>query len=220
MNASPKLTLEEIREAARRLVQSGETVRAQLQELTVRALTQRDLAEREIRDVLHAITEGVSLGAEQRAAEVRAALADALHGMDDALGHAAEAMQLALREVAADARKFGDGDLQQGLNDLRKLEEMLLDTMSQVATGAGDLVKQEMTAIVEHSRRIGTDTGSRVRAVSEDLGNRVRSAVHDAASAGKSAAREVSARLAAISSRKLAEISSRLAAKAESLKQK
>jgi hypothetical protein len=220
MSDAPKLTLDEIRNAASRLVQAGGEIRARLNELTVQALTQRDLAEREIRDVLHAITEGVSLGAEQRAAEVRGALSDALHGMDDALGHAAEAMQLAIREVAADARAFGNNDLQQGLSDLRKLEEMLLETVGKVAAGTSGLVRQEMTAVVEHGRRIGTDTGGRVRAVADDLGNRVRASVQEAASVGKSAAREVSARLAALSSRKLADISARLAEKAESLKQK
>lgn len=220
MNDAPKLTLDEIKAAASRLVQAGGEVRAKLHELTVQALTQRELAEREIREVLAAITEGISLGAEQRAVEVKSALADALHGMDDALTQAAEAMQLAIREMAADAREFGANDLQQGLSDLKKLEEMLLETIGRVAANANGLVKQEMTAIVEHGRRIGTDTGGRVRAVSDDLGNRVRSAVHDATDAGKQAAREVGARLAGISSRKLGEIAARLAEKAESLKKK
>jgi hypothetical protein len=220
MSDVPKLTLEEIKAAASRLVEAGGEVRVKLRELTVQALTQGELAEREIRDVLGAITEGVRQGAERRAGEVTSAIGDALRGMDDALGHAAEAMQLAIREVAADARTFGAEDLQQGLNDLRRLEEMLLETIGRVASSAQGLVKQEMTTIAEHGRRLGTDTGGRVRAISEDLGNRVRAAAHDAAETGCRTAREVGARLAGVSSRKLSEIAARLAEKAETLRKK
>jgi hypothetical protein len=218
MSDMQKLTLDEIKAAAERLVKAGGNVRETLRELTVKALTQGELAEREIREVLAAITEGVTLGAEQRASEVKNALGDALHGMDDALTHAAEAMQLAIKEAASDAREFGNSDLQQSLNDLKKLEEMLLETLSHAAEGTQGLVKQELLSMAEHGRRIGTDTGARVRAVADDLGNRVRGAVSDAASAGKQAARMVGARVAHVSSRKLGEIADRLAQKAEQLK--
>lgn len=220
MSDVQKLTLDDIKAAASRLVQAGGNVREKLRALTVQALTQGELAEREIREVLSAITEGVSLGAQQRADEVKSALGDALHGMDDALTHAAEAMQLAIKEAVSDAKEFGSGDLQQGLNDLKKLEEMLLETVSHAAENTQGLVRQELTAMAEHGRRIGTDTGVRVKAVADDLGNRVRGAVQGAASAGKEAARIVGARVAHISSRKLSEIAVKLAEKAEQLKNK
>jgi len=220
MSDKKKLTLDEIKAAASRLVQAGGEVREKLRELTLRALTQGELAEREIREVLNAITEGVSLGAALRADEVKLALTDALHGMDDALSHAAEAMQLAINEVASNAKEFGSRDLQQGLSDLKQLEGVFLETVGRVAGSANGLVKQEMTAIAEHGRRIGTDTGVRVRAVAEDLGTRVRSAAHDAADAGKQVAREVGARVASMASRKLGEMAVRIGEKAEQLKQK
>jgi hypothetical protein len=220
MNNESKLSLDEIKSTASRLVQAGGEVREKLRELTVQALTQGELAEREIREVLNAITEGVSLGADQRANEVKSAVADALHGMDDALSHAAEAMHLAISEVVSEAKDFGSHDLQQGLNDLKKLEELFLETVSRVAGNANGLVKQEMSAIAEHGRHIGTDTGERIKAVANDLGNRVRSTAHGAADAGKKAAREVSARVATMASRKLGEIALRIGEKAEQLKQK
>jgi hypothetical protein len=220
MSDKQNLTLDEIRNAASRLVQAGGEVREKLRELTLRALTQGELAEREIREVLNAITEGVSLGASLRADEVKLALTDALHGMDDALAHAAEAMQMAINEVAANAKEFGSGDLQQGLSDLKRLEGLFLETVGRVANSANGLVKQEMAAIADHGQRIGTDTGARVKAVAEDLGQRVRSAAHDAADAGKQAVRVVGARVAAMASRKLGEIAVRIGEKAEQLKQK
>lgn len=220
MSDVKKLTLDEIRETAARLVRGGVEVREKLRALTLQALTQGELAEREIRGVLDAITEGVSVGAGQRVDEVKGALGDALHGMDDAMLHAAEAMHLAISEVASDVQAYASQDLQQGLTDLKKLEELFLETVTRVAEGAGDLVKQEMRSIAEHGKNIGTDTGGRVKTVAEGLAQKVRGVARDAAGAGKDAAREVSARVAVMASKKLGEVATRLAEKAEQLKQK
>jgi hypothetical protein len=219
MVGMPKLTLDEMRVAAEKLVKAGNEVREKLRELTLRALTQGELAENEIRAVLGAITEGISQGAGQRADAVKNALGDALQGMDDALSHAAEAMQLAISEVASDVKTFREQDLQQGLKDLKGLEAVFLEIVGRVADSASGLVKQEMNAVAEHGRRIGTDTGGRVKAVAEDLGQRIRTAAHGAADAGKDAAKEVAARVAAKASQKLGEIAAKVGAKAEELKQ-
>ncbi len=218
MSELPKLTLDEMRDAADRLVQAGVAVREKLRELTLRALTQRELAETEIRAALGAITEGVSLGAAQRADEVKSALGEALQGMDDALSHAAEAMHLAISEVTSDVKQYREQDLQQGLQDIKQLESVFLETVGRVARSASGLVRQEMEAVAEHGRRVGTDTGSRVRTVAENLGQRVRMVAHDAADAGKGAAKEVAARVAVKASQKLGEIAAKVGEKAEKLK--
>jgi len=220
MSEESGFSLEEIKATAKRLVQTGQDVRTQLHDLTVKALKQRQLAEQEIREVLNAITEGVSVGAAERTEEVRSALSDALRGMDDALGHAAEAMQLALGEASSHAQEFAEQDLKQGLNELKNLEGMFLDTVSKVAQGTAGLVKQEMTTLVEHARHSGTGTGERVKDVAEDLGNRLRAAANEAGDASVRAAREIGSRVATLASRKLSEISTRLAEKAEQLKLK
>ncbi len=213
-------SLDDIKAAAQRLVSAGQDVRRQLDELTVRALTQRDLAEQEVREVLTAITEGVSLGAAARAEEMRSALTDALHGVDDALGHAAEAMHLALGEAASSAQEFAEQDIRQGLSELKNLEALFLETVGNVAEGANELIRQEMNALVAHARNTGTGTGDRAREVAEELGNRLRATAHEASDAGKRAAREVGARVASLASRKLGEAAERMARKAEELKQK
>lgn len=220
MSDKKEFSLEQIKDSARNLLRSGENVREKLHELTVKALTQRQLAEQEIREVIGAITEGVSLGAAERAEDVRVALGDALNGMDDALGHAAEAMQLAWGEVSSHAQEFAEQDLKQGISELKNLEQVFLETVSRVGQGASGLVKQEMAALAEHARHAGTGTGERIKAVAEDLGNRLRATAQQAGDAGKNAAREVGARVAALASRKLSEIATRIADKAERLKQK
>lgn len=218
MNDEARFSLDEIKEKARSLLHSGKNVREKLHELTVEALTQRQLAEQEIREVLGAITEGVSLGAAERAEEVRAALGNALHGMDEALGHAAEAMRLALDEASSHAQEFAEQDLRQGLGDLKKLEDMFLETVSHVAQEATGLVRQEMTALAEHARRTGTGTGERVRDVAEEFGTRLRATAQQAGDAGMHAAREIGSRVGLIASRKLAEAANKIEQKAQALK--
>lgn len=220
MNEQQDFPLEDIKQKARELLRSGENVREKLRELTVEALTRRQLAEQEIREVLGAITEGISLGATERAEEVRAALGGALRGMDDALGHAAEAMRLALGEVSSHAQEFAEQDLRQGLGDLKKLEDLFLETVSHVAQQATGLVRQEMTALAEHARRTGTGTGERVRMAAEELGNRLRATAQQAGDAGLHAAREIGSRVATLASRKLVEVAEKIEQKAQALKDK
>lgn len=220
MNDDTEFSLDVIKDKARNLLRSGESVREKLHELTVEALTQRQLAEQEIREVLGAITEGVSLGAAERAEEVRVALGGALRGVDDALGHAAEAMQLALDEVSDRAQDFAEQDLHKGLGDLKKLEDMFLETVSHVAQEATGLVRQEMTALAEHARRTGTGTGERVKEVAEDFGNRLRATAQQASDAGIHAAREIGSRVALLASRKLVEVAEKIEQKAQALKDK
>lgn len=218
MSDMPKLTLDEMRAAAEKLVQSGGEIREKLRELTLRALAQGELAENEIRSVLGAIAEGVGQGAGQRADAVKNALGDALQGMDDALLHAAEAMQLTISEMASDVKLFREQDLQQGFKDMKSLEAMFLEIVGRVADSASGLVKQEMNAVAEHGRRIGTDTGGRVKALAEDLGQRIRTVAHGAVDVGKDAAKGVVARVATKASQKLGEIATRLAEKAGQMK--
>lgn len=218
MSEESKLSLEELKNAASRLVAAGESVREKLNDLTVEALARRDLAEQEILEVLTAITEGVSLGAAERTEQVKSALTDALQGVDDALGHAAEAMQLTIGEVSSDLKAFNETELQQGLQELKRLEGLFIETVSKVASGASGLVQQEMAAIAEHGRRIGTDTGERVRKVTDDLAQRIRDAAQGAASSGKKAALEVSARVAEKAGYKLGELAARLTEKAREMR--
>ena len=219
MTDTNRFSMDELKEKAQQLVRTGQDVRLKLHELTVQALAQRDLAEQEVREVLAAITEGVSLGANERAQEMRAALSDALRGVDDALGHAAEAMHLALDEAGGKVHEFAEQDVRQGLSELKNLEAMFLETVTQVAQGASGVVREEMSTLVEHARRTGTGAGDRVRAVAEDLGNRLRASAHEATDAGKRAAREIGLRVAALASQKLSDAAAKIEAKAQALKQ-
>lgn len=194
------LGTEEISAAARESMQQDEDIRIKVRDLTLRALQTRQLDVSGMREVVRAVGEGVSLGLEQRSGEVRHALSAALSGLDDALAKAAQATDLALRELVSRGREFSADELRHALDDLRITEQAFLDTLSDVADAAGSRVGREFKDVVEHARRAGTDTAASVRLTLGEFGNRLDSTLHAGKSSSREAAHVVRDRLAALAS--------------------
>lgn len=217
---SNMLSTEEIKQAASASVEEGVDIRAKVRDLTLRALKTRKLSTEEIRPVINAVTEGISVGAAKRAGEVKSALSEGLAGMDEALTKAAEATRLALEQLTSHAKDFSESELDWALVNLKRLEEEFLDTVSVVADSAAGKIKQELKDLVVHARRAGTDTGAKVTETVNTLGNKVSATLHEGKVVGKDAAREMSARLASLASGILAGMADALHEKAEKLKGK
>ncbi|MHB1591715.1 MAG: DUF6781 family protein [Sulfuricella sp.] len=214
------LSSEEIKQAVSTSVEGGVDVRAKVRDLTLQALRTRRLDYDEIKPVITAVTEGISMGAAKHAGEVKAALSEGLAGLDEALTKAAEATRLALEQLTSQARDFSETDLSWALVNLKRLEEEFLDAVSVVADSATGRIKQEMRDLITHARRAGTDTGSKVAETVGALNNKVSATLHEGKAAGKDAAREMSARLASLASGILAGMADALHEKAEKLKGK
>ncbi len=215
---SNMLSTEEIKQAASASVEEGVDIRAKVRDLTLRALKTRKLSTEEIRPVINAVTEGISVGAAKRAGEVKSALSEGLAGMDEALTKAAEATRLALEQLTSHAKDFSESELDWALVNLKRLEEEFLDTVSVVADSAAGKIKQELKDLVVHARRTGTDTGAKVAETVSTLGNKVSATLHEGKVVGKDAAREMSARLASLAGGILAGMADALHEKAEKLK--
>jgi hypothetical protein len=215
---SNMLSTEEIKQAASASVEEGVDIRAKVRDLTLRALKTRKLSTEEIRPVINAVTEGISVGAAKRAGEVKSALSEGLAGMDEALTKAAEATRLALEQMTSHAKDFSESELDWALVNLKRLEEEFLDTVSVVADSAAGKIKQELKDLVVHARRTGTDTGAKVAETVTTLGNKVSATLHEGKVVGKDAAREMSARLASLAGGILAGMADALHEKAEKLK--
>lgn len=217
---SNMLSTEEIKQAASTSVEGGVDIRAKVRDLTLRALKTRKLSTEEIRPVINAVTEGISVGAAKRAGEVKSALSEGLAGMDEALTKAAEATRLALEQLTSHAKDFSESELEWALVNLKRMEEEFLDTVSVVADSAAGKIKQELKDLVVHARRAGTDTGAKVSETVSTLGSKVSTTLHESKVVGKDAAREMSARLASLASGILAGMADALHEKAEKLKGK
>jgi hypothetical protein len=202
---------EEIREAARESVRSGADIRSKVHDLTLEALRKRRFDRQGIREVVRAVAEGAVLGADKSRADLRAALADAFRGMDEALTRSAEAARSALGQMVATGRDFTDAELKQALANLRKLEDDFLDTVGHVAEAAGEKVAPELRKVLGEARASGTETGRRVAATMTEFAQRFSIASIDLALAGIAAASEFGSRFAALASGVLAGMADALA---------
>lgn len=194
------LSSQEISDSASTSLEEGGDIRARVRDLTLRALQTRKLEAVEIREVVRAVSEGLSLGAEHRVGDVKQALGAAVAGLDDALLKTAQAIHLALQELISEGKDFTDHDLGRALEDLKITEQAFLDTVGEVAAAAGGKIKREFTEVVEHARRNGTATSASVKETLGQLGTRLSATLQEGKASGRHAALTMGSRLAAVAS--------------------
>jgi hypothetical protein len=199
-NPTQEVSNESLRAAVSESVEEGIDIRERVRDLTLQAMRSRRLDPEELRQIMHAAFEGVSLGAERRGADVRAALADAVKGLDEAFMKSAEAGRLALEELTSRTRDFSENELKQALANMKRMEEDFMATLHQVAQTARPLVRTQMNDLFEHMRRTGTDTGMKMASTLSEFAHRMAQAHIDSRIAGLEAARELSARWAQMTS--------------------
>jgi len=201
---------EQIREEASASLASGERIRERVRELTLQAVQSRKLDIPAMGEVLKSLTEGISLGAEQRGQDLKHALSEAFAGMDQAMSKAAQASSLALKELASRGRELSDAELKHGLEQLRQMESGFLEAARQMSQSAGSAVKGEWRDLVAHAQRAGTDTGKVIAQTAREVSARMGASMSEGAIAGVEAARQFGERFAALASGILAGMSEAL----------
>lgn len=157
-------------------------LRERVRDLTARALHDRHMSMQEVRAIVGAITAGVGDGLVSRGGEIRDGLKQAVSGLDDAVGSAAQAASYTLREAVEEGRAFRDTELKARLEQLRDLETQLVDTLKQTARQSGGKLKDELDLLSEHLKHSGTRTGEQVRDALQQLAGGVKAS----AAAGRS----------------------------------
>ena len=115
-----------------------------VRELTARALHERRMTLSELRAIVSAITSGVGSGLAARGGEMKDGLKQAVSGLDEAVGSAAQAASYTLREAAEQGKAFKDNELKASLEQLRDLEAQFVDTLKQTAKQSGGKLKEEL----------------------------------------------------------------------------
>jgi hypothetical protein len=160
---------ENISQAASDSVSKGEDIRQRVHDVTLEALKTRRFDREAIRDVVRAVTEGMTRGAEGSGLGVRQALAEGFRGMDQALTKSVEAGHEALRQMVATGRGISDNELKQALDGLRKVEEDFVATVDQVAQSANERVRPQLRELVRDATHLGTETGRRTARLMADF---------------------------------------------------
>lgn len=198
------------REEAARAIASPD-LRERVREVTARALHERRMALEEVRAVALAITEGVGSGLSARGGEMKEGLKQAVAGLDEAVGSAAQAASYAIREAVEQGKAFKDNELKASLEQLRDLESQLVDALKTTARQSGGKLKDELERLGDHLKINGTRTGEQVRDALQQFAAGVRS--------GSAAGRAGLSESAGVASERLSQVASGvLAALSDSLK--
>jgi hypothetical protein len=152
---------DDLSQAASESVRQGENIRQRVHDVTLEALKSRRFDRHAIREVVRAVTEGITRGAEGSSLGVRHALAEGFRGMDEALTKSVAAGHEALRQLVAAGRGISDHEVRQALAGLRKVEEDFVATVDQVAHSANERVRPELSELVRQAAHVGTETGRR-----------------------------------------------------------
>ncbi len=149
-------------------------LRERVRELTARALHERRMALNDIREIVSAVTSGVGSGLTSRGGEIKDGLKQAVAGLDDAVGSAAQAASYTLGEAVAQGKAFKDNELKASLEQLRDLETQIVDTLKQTASQSGGKLKEELAYLSDHLKHSGTRTGEQVREALQQLARGVK----------------------------------------------
>src|SRR5262245_49513963 len=193
-----------VRQAASDSVRQGEGVRERVRDLMLDTLTRRRFDREAIRDVVRAVSEGASRGAESAGAGSRQSLAEAFRGMDQALTKAVEAGQQAIRQLVDTGRGLSERELQQALSGLRKIEEDFISTVSEVAESASERVGPDLKDVVGKATPAGTETGEQTAAAMTEFAQRLTSASTELTLSGIEVASQFGLRFAQVVSGVLA----------------
>lgn len=197
---------------------SAPDLRERVRELTARALHDRRMALHDIREIVSAVATGVGSGLTSRGGEMKEGLKQAISGLDEAVGSAAQAASYALREAAAQGKAFKDGELKISLEQLRDLETQIVDTLKQTARQSSGKLKEELDTLGDHLKNSGTRTGEQVRVALQQLSSGVRASSAAGRAGLSESASAASERLSLVASGVLAALSDSLKRQSERLR--
>lgn len=206
---------EDLKREAETAASKGENLRDRAKQLTLDALKDGKLSLEEIRNIGQAITEGVSLGLNKGGGELKSGLKEAVGGMDEAIGQAAQRVSMTFREAIERGKDFNEMELKSSIERMRDLERDFLGSLKDVAGKSSGKLKEELTEISGHLGRAGTDTGGRVKESLSALYDTLAAQAGSTGSNLKEAARTTSGRLAELASGVLAGFSEAMKNKPE-----
>ena len=153
---------------------SAPDLHERVRELTARVLHERRMPLNDIRELVAAISSGVGSGLTARGGEMKEGLKQAIAGLDEAVGSAAQTASYTLREAATQGQAFKDNELKASLEQLRDLETQIVDALKQTASQSGGKLKEELGYLVDHLKISGTRTGEQVRDALQQLAGGVK----------------------------------------------
>ncbi|OZA15032.1 MAG: hypothetical protein B7X94_00045 [Hydrogenophilales bacterium 17-62-8] len=197
---------------------SGPDLRERVRDLTARALHERRMDLKELREIVGAIISGIGSGFAERGGEIREELKQAVSGLDEAVSSAAQKVSYTLREAADQGRAFKDNELKASLEQLRDLEAQFVDVLKQTASQSGGKLKEELDLLSEHLRNSGTRTGEQVREALQQMASGMQASTEAGREKLSETAGTATGRLSEVASGVLAAVSDALKRQSDRLR--
>ena len=164
-------------------------LRKAVSDATLAALQGRELSVKNIRGVLDKVADAASAGtARNTSVDAQSLLDKAVAGMDDALLKAVEANRVALQQFVSQGADLREKHLKKAVDDLEKLEDMLIGTVKKTAGSAGGAMAGPWNQLLEKLQAGGTLSGAGAAATVEQMAEQMQGAMRTSRAAGLKAA--------------------------------
>ncbi len=150
---------QDVKDAVRAVVKSGDDVHQQVKDITLKALTKRQLDMENIKSVTEAVINGTNEGMTDHGKHGKEVFMQAATALDDALATAAEASALAVEEAASKVAEYSEHDFNDAIKDIQDMEGMFIDTLEKVAKDSNQVVADIIRDFIAHTRQSGTSVG-------------------------------------------------------------
>ena len=138
---------------------ASENIQEQIKNITLTALSERQLDKDNIKQVVSAVLQGVTEGVGDSAERMKPQFKEALSGIDSALSKSAIAAKLATEEAAGKVENFAKQDVKQAMEQMESLEDLFIDTVNTVASQSNKLASSALTELADHFKNSGTESG-------------------------------------------------------------
>ncbi len=159
----------DVENEVRNAVESGGDIYQQVRTITLKALTERELDLDNIRNVINAAGKGISAGFTSQNEPAKEAIKQSAAALDDALAKAAEASKLAIEELSSQVSDFSREDFDKASEDLKSLEDLLIETLEQIARDSNQLAHDTAQEFITHVRQSGSSVGKQAMTAMEAL---------------------------------------------------
>jgi len=153
---------------AERIVNEGADIRERIRRLVLRVFRERRMALSELNDLARQVVDGTAEAMRRANREQgRDALCQVAAGLEDAYAAASQATRLAVEEAATRGQAFAEADLKRAKEDLKSLEGMFFQTLSDTASRFSHEMAEQWRDLAAHTQRTGSHVG---QAAEEALG--------------------------------------------------
>ncbi|TRX03052.1 DUF6781 family protein [Candidatus Methylobacter oryzae] len=160
---------QDVTDAVREAVESGDDVHRRVKEITLKALTKGELDMKNIKNVAEAVARGIDEGISGQDEHAKGNFTRAVTALDDALAIATEASTLAIQEAAVKVSE--QHDFMDAIKDIQGMERLFIDTLEKVAKGSTQVTADIVNDFIDHAHKSGTAVGKQTVSALKALGN-------------------------------------------------